>query len=184
MELVCVAVYTALVCAGHALFRLVYPPTKARPPLRAIRALATSGASLLAVAVFVLGAALGAFFLMPPAGGSANSDALVGPGLILATAPLSYRAGRLDLARTPAFTPGLMLIAALVTASRAVFNMTLVFLPMCVTAMAGIGMAEVVTAHSDGRKLEFSQIGGWGLRLMAEAVLGALIAATIIILWR
>jgi hypothetical protein len=134
--------------------------------------------------MFVLGAALGAFFLLPPAGGGAASDALVGPGLILATAPLSYRAGRLHLARTPAFTPALMLTAAAATASRAVFNMTLVFLPMCVAAMAGIGMAEVVAAHSQGRKLEFSQIGGWGLRLMAESVLGALIAAAIIVLWR
>jgi Sec-independent protein secretion pathway component TatC len=184
MELVCFTVYTALVCGGHALFSVVYPATKPRASLRAVRALATPGVSLAAAAVFLLGAALGAFFLLPPAGGGATSDALVGPGLILATAPLSYRAARLDLARTPAFTPVLMLIAAVFTASRAVFTMTLVFLPMCVTAMAGIGMAEVVTAHSDGKKLEFSQIGGWGLRLMAESVLGALIAAAIIVLRR
>lgn len=184
MELVCVAVYTTLVCGAHALVRLAYPPSKTGPSLRAIRALATPGASMPAAAVFLLGAALGAFFLMPPPVGWAASDALVGPGLILATAPLSYRAGRLDLARTPAFTPTLMLLAALATVSRAVFNMTVVFLPMCVAAMAGIGMAEVVTAHSLNQKLEFSKIGGWGLRLMAESVLGALIAAAIIVLWR
>jgi hypothetical protein len=184
MELVCFAVYTTLVCGGHALFRLAYPISKTGPPLPAIRALATPGALLLPAAVFLLGAALGAFFLLPPPGGGPTSDALVGPGLILATAPLSYRAARVDLPRAPAFTPSLMLIAALATASRAVFNMTLVFLPMCVAAMAGIGMAEVVAAHSQGRKLGFTQIGGWGLRLMAESVLGALIAAAIIVLWR
>jgi hypothetical protein len=144
----------------------------------------TPRSSLLPASLFILGGVLGGLFVLPAAGKNSFWDATLGPGLILLAAPLSFHAARSRLTLSPFFTPALMFIAAAATASEGVFNMTLVFLPMCVTAMAGIGMAEVVIAHSDGRKLEFSQIGGWGLRLMAESVLGALIAAAIIVLRR
>jgi hypothetical protein len=77
-----------------------------------------------------------------------------------------------------------MLTAALATISQAIFNMTLVFLPMCVAAMAGIGVAELAAAHSAGRQLSISRLGSWGIRLSLECLLGAAIALGMLVLAR
>ena len=168
-ELACVLLYAALVGVGHTLFHLTYPRTQVK----------TARLDLdprLPAAVFVLGGVLGALLIDSP-----RPDAVVGPGLILLTAPLAYRAARAGRAHHPLLTPTLMLAAALATTSQSVFTMTIVFLPMCVAAMAGVGMAEVFAAHARGEQLAFSKIGGWGLRFMAESLLGALIASAAIV---
>src|SRR6185369_759607 len=142
-ELLCVALYTALVYAAHSLMRLAFPLARPEPspPSRIPRSPA------LPALVFLLGGFLGAQFAVPIF--QTRWDAIVGPGLVLLTAPLSFRAARARLTkfdrpfrRWPFLTPTLMLAAALATISHGVYNMTLVFLPMCVACMAGIGVAE------------------------------------------
>ena len=183
-ELLCVALYAALVYAAHSLLRLAFPLTRPEPhPASRIPRSPTVPALF-----FLAGGLLGPRLELPVF--QTPWDATVGPGLILLTAPLSFRAARARLTKFdrpfhqwPFLTPTFMLTAALATNSRGVYDMTLVFLPMCVACMAGIGMAEVVAAHAATRKLTFSRIGGWGLRLIAECLLGALLAAAIVV-WR
>lgn len=172
------------------------------PLLLAIFLSSPAWLALVPSAAFILGGILGALFVFPAAvpflldpsrsravagQTAALWDATLGTGLLLLTAPVVYRAAaarltRLDrpFRRWPFLTPLLMSIAAVATADSSAFRMIVLFLPMCVACMAGIGVAEVVTAHANGRQLAFSRIGVWGLRLMAECLLAALVAAVMV----
>ena len=181
-EALCVALFTVLVWLAHAALRLLVPAPRHAPsePHRSLR-------SWLAPAIaFVVGCFLGYLIVAPRAASPALVwNATVGPGLIFLAAPLSFRVAR---RRRPApamwvfLTPLLMLVAAVGTATRDVFGMIVVFLPMCVTSMAGIVIAEFADALSKQTRVPMSTVIAWAVRFSAESILAAAVA--LVILWR
>jgi Sec-independent protein secretion pathway component TatC len=193
-EALCVGVFALLVWAAHTVLRLIAPLAHAdRVRLGPLR----SGSLLICVAAFALGAALGRLFVYPAALRFAVDvprtallwNATVGPGLVLLAAPLAFHAVRPRLGNPdqPArrfiwMTPLTMLAAAIATPTTDVFHMTVVFLPMCVGCMAGVGSAELAAAVAKQSTLPMSRVLIWGVRFGAESLLGA--AAAILLLTR
>jgi hypothetical protein len=188
-EALCVALFTALVWAAHAALKLLVPIDAAPfagPKIKTTR-------SWLAPAIaFATGGAIGYLLVLPNAPRFLGNDyralvwnATVGPGLILLTVPLSFRAARQQLptARMWVFlTPILMLAAAVGTATTDVFNLIVVFLPMCVAGMAGLVTAEFAEALSKQVRVPMQTVIAWAVRFSAESLLGAALALAI--LWR
>lgn len=119
------------------------------------------------------------------------STATFGTALVLLAGALAFYAMKPRLAvvdrperRFVWWTPLLMLTAAAATGSREVFPMTMVFLPMCVSCMAGIILAEGAAALSKGAPAPMSRVLIWGLRFGAESLLGAGVCILILTRWR
>jgi hypothetical protein len=153
-------------------------------------------------AVFVLGGVLGIPFVLPAAIRLAVArqplftrydywallwNSTLGPALVLLVAAFAFHAlkPRIPIMDHPErrfvwLTPGLMFLAAVATATRDVFQMTVVFLPMCVSCLAGILAAEAAAALAKGAPVPMSRVLIWGFRFCAESLLGAGIAVLIL----
>lgn len=194
-EALCVAIFAALVWSAHALLRVLVPHRLDR--LRLTRP--SLAVAFTAIAALAVGAALGYFIVYPATVRYAAASlrnallwtAVAGPALALLAVPLAFHTVRPSLAAVdqPArrfvwMTPLTMLAAALATPATDVFSMTVVFLPMCVGCMAGVGAAELAVAVAKQTPLPMSRVLIWGFRFGAESLLGAGVCILILTRWR